>query len=79
MTTDSYRKNLLTDEDGDSIGLLDDAPEFVSVDLLNGLVAGVLLDEEPLQDAVLSLHVASIDRRLFPKVSDKTIIQLFIF
>jgi hypothetical protein len=71
-------ESILTDEDGDSIGLLDDAPEVVALDLLDGLVAGVLLDQQPLQDAVLSLHVASIDSRLLTKVPDQAICILFI-
>jgi hypothetical protein len=58
----------LTDKDSDGIRVLDGGPELLSLHLLDGLVVGILLDEEPLQDAVLPLQVARVDGRLLSKV-----------
>ena len=63
--------NELTDKDSDCIGALNSLPQVIPLHLLNGVIAGVLLHHEPLQDALLPLEVASVDDSLFSKSSEK--------
>ena len=55
---------VLTHEDSHSVGTLYDLPEVVSLHLLDGVIAGVLLDHQPLQDALLLLQVPGVHHGL---------------
>ena len=62
---------ILTDKDCDSVGALHDIPQVFSFQLLDGVVAGVLLHHQPLQDALLPLEVPSVNDSLVAEVLEE--------
>ena len=62
---------ILTDKDCDSVGALHDISQVFSFQLLDGVVAGVLLHHQPLQDALLPLEVPSVNDSLVAEVLEE--------
>ena len=62
---------ILTDKDCDSVGALHDISQVFSFQLLDGVVAGVLLHHQPLQDALLPLEVPSVNDSLVAEILEE--------
>ena len=62
---------VLTHKDSNRIRALHDVPQALSLQLFDGVVAGVLLHHQPLQDALLPLQVSRVHDRLFAKVLEE--------
>ena len=62
---------LLTDKHSDGIRALNCLPQLLPLELFNGVIAWILLDHQPLQNALLSLEVSSVDHGLLAEGSEE--------
>ena len=60
----------LTNKHSYRLSVLDSPPQSLAFLALNGLIAGVFLDNEPLEDGLFVLEVAGVDDGLVAKVAE---------